>query len=93
MKIATHFRFDEGMNDLPIESTPPNIQHITRIQGDRLPEDSREMSKYDLQFFELNFRAILVVLKHDSYQALFAYIRRDRAGSGAEGMQRVRRRL
>ena len=28
IKIATHARFDEGMNDLPVTELPPNVAHL-----------------------------------------------------------------
>ena len=33
IKIASHVRFDEGMNDLPVASVPPNVQHLQRIRN------------------------------------------------------------
>ena len=43
VKIAKHARFDEGMNDLPFESIPPNVQHLTRVrQGEPLPAETQE---------------------------------------------------
>ena len=45
VKIAKHARFDEGMNDLPFDSIPPNVQHLTRVrQGKPLPKDMKESS-------------------------------------------------
>ena len=32
IKIASHGRFDEGFNDLPIESIPLNAAHLTRSE-------------------------------------------------------------
>jgi hypothetical protein len=32
VKIAKHVQFDEGMNDLPIDSIPPNVQYLLRVQ-------------------------------------------------------------
>ena len=32
VKIATHVRFDEGMNHLPIDKIPPNVQQLHRAQ-------------------------------------------------------------
>jgi hypothetical protein len=41
IKIAFHARFDEGMNDLPLEAIPPNVQHLHRMQaGDPIPADT-----------------------------------------------------
>jgi hypothetical protein len=32
MKIASHCVFDEGFNDVPVETLPPNIQHILLLR-------------------------------------------------------------
>ena len=43
VKIAKHARFDEGMNDLPFDSIPPNVQHLVRSrQGDPHPAEPTE---------------------------------------------------
>ena len=53
-KIAKHARFDEGMNDLPPEDVPPNIQHLQRIQdGQRIPSDEAD-SEIEQFTFVLN---------------------------------------
>ncbi|KAG7360930.1 hypothetical protein IV203_036029 [Nitzschia inconspicua] len=40
VKIAKHAQFDEGMNDLPIESIPPNVQYLLRsLYGQRFPSE------------------------------------------------------
>ena len=45
VKIATHVRFDEGMNDIPMDATPPNVQHLQRSElGERFPSESQETS-------------------------------------------------
>ena len=54
VKIATHCRFDEGMNDLPIEALPPNVQYLLRSEGgdiDNLRTEPKETHARDLQFF------------------------------------------
>ena len=33
VKIATHAKFDEGFNDLPIDTLLPNCQHILCLNG------------------------------------------------------------
>jgi hypothetical protein len=33
IKIAKHVRFDEGLNDLPIDALLSNVQHVQRIQS------------------------------------------------------------
>ena len=43
VKTAKHARFDEGMNDLPADSIPPNVVHLQRTQnGEPLPAESDE---------------------------------------------------
>jgi len=40
VKIASHARFDEGMNDLPRPAAPPNVVHLERTQhGDLFPAE------------------------------------------------------
>mmetsp|Transcript_17708 Transcript_17708/g.26862 ORF Transcript_17708/g.26862 Transcript_17708/m.26862 type:complete len:200 (-) Transcript_17708:2195-2794(-) len=40
-KIATHARFEEGMNDLPIDCIPPNVVHLQQMQlGESIPEEA-----------------------------------------------------
>ena len=49
VKIASHCKFDEGFNDLPIESVPIGFQQLIRInQNQRLPEDQNEIDSSDL---------------------------------------------
>ena len=51
VKIATHCVFDEGFNDVPVESLPPNVKHLIRINdGTRVDMKSHEMSCKDLAF-------------------------------------------
>jgi hypothetical protein len=41
VKIATHARFDEGMNDLPLADLPPNVVHLQRTQdGSPFPAEA-----------------------------------------------------
>ncbi|KAG7357166.1 reverse transcriptase RNA-dependent DNA polymerase [Nitzschia inconspicua] len=41
VKIAKHAQFDGGMNDLPIEPIPPNVQYLLRsLDGQRFPSES-----------------------------------------------------
>ena len=43
LKIAKHARFDEGMNDLPLDAIPPNVHHLIRCDGGtRLVEEPKE---------------------------------------------------
>ena len=37
IKLSSHVRFDEVMNDLPIEDTPLNVQHIQRVDDGQPP--------------------------------------------------------
>ena len=51
VKIANHCRFDEGYNDLPAESLPPNAKHILRINdGKQIEMDARELDSNDFLF-------------------------------------------
>ena len=56
VKVATHCLFDEGFNDLPIETLPPNVQHLIRVSGGTRPmKDSTEINSKDLDFFTYPF--------------------------------------
>ena len=45
MKIATHARFHEGFNDLPMDKVPPNGQHLMRTdEGNPFPAETGELS-------------------------------------------------
>ena len=53
VKLATHVRFDEGSNYLPVDALPPNVQYILRSEnGDRsaLPMDPSALHVDRLQF-------------------------------------------
>ena len=51
VKIATHARFDEGMNDLPSKDTPPNVLHLERIDGNaRTTAEPEEVSTSTFDF-------------------------------------------
>ena len=39
VKIATHAKFDEGFNGLPIDNLQPNCQHILCLNGECVPID------------------------------------------------------
>ena len=39
VKIATHARFDEGFNDLPSDTLPPNCQQILCQNGTIVPQE------------------------------------------------------
>ena len=56
MEIASHCKFDEGFNDMPIESVPIGLQQLIQIyQNERLPEDTTEIDTKDLDFFVYPF--------------------------------------
>ena len=45
VKIAKHARFDEGMNDLPMDAIPPNVTHLQRVQlGEKFKKERKESS-------------------------------------------------
>jgi hypothetical protein len=51
VKIASHARFDEGMNDLPPADIPPNVVHLQRTQqGPPVPAepDDSAVSTFDI---------------------------------------------
>ena len=58
VKVATRARFDEGMNDLPADQAPPNVQHLQRSQfGEKFPSEpaSTEIDEFHFEFhFVLN---------------------------------------
>ena len=45
IKLAKHAQFDEGMNDLPFDAIPPNVQHLMQSQeGNTIPPEPHESS-------------------------------------------------
>ena len=56
IKIATHTRFDEGMNDLP--SLPPNAAYLKRAQHGSMPPEVDEISFLDLDVVDCPFAAL-----------------------------------
>ena len=71
VKIAKHARFDEGMNDLPFDSIPPNVQHLTRVRhGNPIEAESGESSVDEFVFsanpFSHTLSPKLVVKERDS---------------------------
>ena len=51
VKIATHIRFDEGMNDLPHDMLPPNVMHLQRLQdGTPFPIEPNDVCIPELIF-------------------------------------------
>ena len=56
VKVATHARFDEGMNDLPIDQIPPNVQLLQRSEyGKRLPAEEDEVDIPEFSLFHSPF--------------------------------------
>ncbi|KAG7373304.1 reverse transcriptase RNA-dependent DNA polymerase [Nitzschia inconspicua] len=56
VKIAKHAQFDEGMNDLPIESIPPNVQYLLRsLDGQRFPSESSNTTLDNFTFTDQPF--------------------------------------
>ena len=54
--MATHVRFDEGMNDLPIDKIPPNVQLLQRSEfGHRLPIETEDDSVGKVHLFSSPF--------------------------------------
>jgi hypothetical protein len=57
MKIASHCVFDEGFNDVPVETLPPNVQHFLRSTDNnkRPTADPDPISNTDLEFYVYPF--------------------------------------
>ena len=56
IKMATHARFDEGMNDMPQEKIPPNVQHLLRSEeGKRFPDEDAETMAAEFHLFNSPF--------------------------------------
>ena len=56
VKITSHCKFDEGFNDLPIESVPLGFQQLVRANRDEpIPADDVDISSSDLDFFVYPF--------------------------------------
>ena len=71
IKLAKHARFDEGMNDLPFNAIPPNVQHLMRSkQGETVPPEPRESSVDQFEFtanpFAHTLSKTLKVTRRDS---------------------------
>ena len=63
VKLATHARFDEGFNDLPVDALPPNVQYILRSEGgerSQLPIDSSTLNVQQLRFETYPFSTTFV---------------------------------
>ena len=51
VKLAKHARFDEGMNDLPFDRIPPNVQHLIRSKhGEKVPPEPRASTVDEFHF-------------------------------------------
>ena len=60
VKIAFHARFDEGMNDLPFESLPPNVKHLQRTdEGQPFPIEPDTVSTSSFTFSVEPFADVL----------------------------------
>lgn len=60
VKIATHARFDEGMNDLPLSDLPPNVVHLQRTQdGTPFPAEAVDSSISDFDIGSSPFMTLL----------------------------------
>ena len=62
VKIATHARFDEGFNDLPMDTIPPNGQHLIRTDdGNPFPAETRQLSLSNFGHFVTPFQDLQLV--------------------------------
>ena len=68
-KLASHVWFDEGMNDLPMEDTPLNVQHLQRVDnGQPLTKEQSFVSSSHLELSISPFTDLLpVLLKSNPY--------------------------
>jgi hypothetical protein len=57
MKIASHCVFDEGFKDVPVETLPPNVQHILQsTDNNKRPTANPDpISNTDLEFYVYPF--------------------------------------
>lgn len=73
VKIAKHARFDEGMNDLPLEEVPPNVVHLQRTQFSvKLPieKDFSSVPQFDIgstPFFHTITRTMTDSCRHATF--------------------------
>ena len=59
IEIATHHKYDEGYNNLPLENLPPNVQYLLRSEDGKqthLQPDSVETSARDRNFVKPLFQ-------------------------------------
>ena len=60
VKIASHARFDEGMNDLPVTQIPPNVQQLQRSDdNERTPLDPQDIKADNLGFHITPFPVVI----------------------------------
>ena len=60
VKLGSHVRFDEGMNDLPIENIPPNVQQLQRSDdGIRPIPDHEELDLEGIVFYDTPFTSTI----------------------------------
>ena len=60
VKLGSHVRFDEGMNDLPIENIPPNVQQLQRSDdGIRPDPEILQTDLSDLKFYDTPFASVI----------------------------------
>jgi 3-hydroxymyristoyl/3-hydroxydecanoyl-(acyl carrier protein) dehydratase len=60
VKKALHVRFDEGMDDLPSDSIPPNVVHLQQTQdGDPISPDTITTSIDDFNFYTYPFANVI----------------------------------
>lgn len=61
IKSASHARFDEGMNDLPLTSLPPNVVHLQRTNDNiKIPMDVKDTTIDNFFFYASPFDETLV---------------------------------
>ena len=59
VKIAKHTKFDEGMNDIPLDQLPPNAMQPQHLEsGHRLPPDEHKIASSNLFFIVSPFDAM-----------------------------------
>ena len=69
IKIASHARFDEGMNDLPISEIPPNVQQLQRSNdGNPIAQDKEDIDKNMLQFHTERFPEVITKVIKTTHQ-------------------------
>jgi hypothetical protein len=60
VKIAKHVQFDEGMNDMPLDAIPPNVQYLIRVQdGKPFPAEPKPTAVLQFCFRHTPFSKIV----------------------------------